>query len=67
MKRINISTAVLLIYLIVMAIFGWPGNKPDPDYIQYGVIIGASVIVIIVLRIVQIKRLKAREKWKQDK
>ncbi|MCC8133819.1 MAG: hypothetical protein LIP04_09810 [Tannerellaceae bacterium] len=67
MKRINISTAVLLIYLIVMAIFGWPGNKPDSDYIQYGVIIGASVIVIIVLRIVQIKRLKAREKWKQDK
>ncbi|MCD7913819.1 MAG: hypothetical protein LUG96_00215 [Tannerellaceae bacterium] len=67
MKRINISTAVLLIYLIVMAIFGWPGNKLDPDYIQYGVIIGASVIVIIVLRIVQIKRLKAREKWKQDK
>ncbi|MCD7978172.1 MAG: hypothetical protein LUG51_13830 [Tannerellaceae bacterium] len=67
MKKINISTAVLFIYLIVMGVIGWPGNKPDSDYTQYGLIMGASVIVIFILRWVQIKRLKAREKWKQDK
>ena len=31
MKKINITTAVLLIYLIVMSVIGWPGKKADPD------------------------------------
>lgn len=35
MKKVNITTAVLLIYLIVMSIIGWPGKQADPDYVQY--------------------------------
>ena len=35
MKKVNITTAVLLIYLIVMSIIGWPGKQVDPDYVQY--------------------------------
>ena len=34
MKKVNITTAVLLIYLIVMSIIGWPGKQVDPDYVQ---------------------------------
>ena len=41
MKKVNITTAVLLIYLIVMSIIGWPGKQANPDYVQYfGVIAG---------------------------
>ncbi len=67
MKKINIATCVLVIYLIVMSIIGWPGNKPDPDYLQYFLIMGISLGVILILRFVQIKRFKAREKWKNEK
>ena len=35
MKKVNITTAVLLIYLIVMSIIGWPGKQADPDYVQW--------------------------------
>lgn len=27
MKRINITTGVLLVYLIVMSVWGWPGKQ----------------------------------------
>ena len=40
MKKVNITTAVLLIYLIVMSIIGWPGKQADPDYVQYFGVIG---------------------------
>ena len=29
MKKINITTIALLVYLIVMSIIGWPGNIPE--------------------------------------
>lgn len=35
MKRINITTGVLLVYLLVMCVWGWPGKQPDPDWVQY--------------------------------
>ena len=31
MKKINITTGVLLVYLLVMCVWGWPGKQPDPD------------------------------------
>ncbi|RHR56960.1 hypothetical protein [Parabacteroides sp. AF17-28] len=67
MKKINITTAVLLIYLIVMSVIGWPGKKADPDYVQYFCVIGVTVLVISFLRFLQIKRLKIREKMKDGK
>lgn len=32
MKKINITTIALLVYLIVMSIIGWPGNNPGTPY-----------------------------------
>ena len=62
MKKVNITTAVLLIYII-----GWPGKQADPDYVQYFGVIAATVLVIGLLRFLQIKRLKIRDKMKDGK
>lgn len=66
MKKINITTAILLIYLIVMSVWGWPGKQPQPDWVQYFVVMGISLVVIFLLRFLQIKRLKMRDKWKEE-
>lgn len=66
MKKINITTAVLVIYLIVMSVIGWPGKQAEPDYVQYFCVIGATIAVIGFLRFLQIKRLKIREKQKRE-
>lgn len=66
MKKINITTAVLAIYLIVMSIIGWPGKQPEPDYIQYFCVIGATILVIVLLRYLQIKRYKIRNNKKKS-
>lgn len=66
MKKINITTAILLIYLIVMSVWGWPAKQPQPDWVQYFVVMGVSLVVIFLLRFLQIKRLKMRDKWKEE-
>ena len=35
MKKINITTIALLVYLIVMSIIGWPGNNSGNNYTEY--------------------------------
>mgnify|MGYP005842318191 FL=1 len=50
MKRINITTGVLLVYLLVMCVWGWPGKQPDPDWVQYFSVLGVSLFVIFLLR-----------------
>lgn len=67
MKKVNITSLLLLIYLIVMSVIGWPGNKPDADWTQYFLVIGLTLAVILLLRFVQTKRFKAREKWRNEK
>ena len=67
MKKVNITTAVLLIYLIVMSIIGWPGKQADPDYVQYFGVIAATVLVIGLLRFLPLKRLKTRAKLQDEK
>jgi hypothetical protein len=63
MKKINITSIALLAYLIVMSVIGWPGrNVGQLTYSEYFCMIGATLVVIALLRVVQIKRLKAREK-----
>lgn len=65
MKKINITTAVLLIYLLVMSVWGWPGKRPDPDWVQYFSVMGVTLLVIFLLRYLQIKRKKIRDKWEE--
>lgn len=64
MKKINITTVVLIIYLIVMSVIGWPGKQAEPDYVQYFCVIGVTVAVIGLLRFLQIKRFKMRNREK---
>jgi hypothetical protein len=66
MKRINIISGLLLVYLAVMAVIGWPGKKAEPDYTQYFIILGISLTTIILLRFLQIRRRKLRQKWGKD-
>ncbi|WP_297905808.1 hypothetical protein [uncultured Parabacteroides sp.] len=66
MRKINITTIALLIYLLVMSIIGWPGKNPGNSYTEYFLMIGATLIIIILLRYLQIKRLKTRDKWNKD-
>ena len=63
MKKINITTIALLVYLIVMSIIGWPGNNPGNNYTEYFLMIGATLVIIILLRYLQVKRLRMRDKW----
>ena len=58
MKKINITTIALLVYLIVMSIIGWPGNNPGNNYTEYFLMIGATLVII--------KRLRMRDKWNKD-
>lgn len=67
MKKINFTSVVLLIYLLVMAVIGWPGKKLEPDYTEYFCVIGATALIICVLRFVQIKRFKIREQARNEK
>ena len=67
MKKINITTIALLVYLIVMSIIGWaPGNNPGNNYTEYFLMIGATLVIIILLRYLQVKRLRMRDKWNKD-
>ncbi|RHJ78707.1 hypothetical protein [Parabacteroides sp. AM08-6] len=66
MKKINFTTAVLVVYLIVMSVIGWPGKQAEPDYVQYFSIIIVTCVVIGILRFVQIKRYKLREKRRKE-
>lgn len=62
MKRINLVTLVLLGYLGVMSVIGWPGNNPDRSYISYFAVIGVTLVIIFLLRYLQIKRYHLRQK-----
>lgn len=66
MKKTNITTALLCIYLIVMAILFWPGQNPEDGYLKYIGVLGGTLFIIIVLRVIQIKRLKLRQKWEEE-
>lgn len=67
MKRINITTFVLLVYLGVMSIIGWPGNDPDRSFIGYFAVIGATLLTIFLLRYLQIKRYRLRQQRRDEK
>lgn len=66
MKKINFTSLILIAYLVVMSVMGWPGNKPTPDYKSYFLIMGISVVAILLLRYVQIRRKKFHDQQKKD-
>ncbi|MDH6534651.1 hypothetical protein D0T51_10310 [Parabacteroides sp. 52] len=63
MKKINLTSFALLAYLIIMSVLGWPGRAKTPlSYTEYFCMIGATVVIILLLRFLQIKRMKMRNK-----
>ena len=66
MKKINILTIVLLGYLLIMSVIGWPGRNENPDYTEYFAIIGVSIVVIFLLRFLRVKIFKMRNKRKDE-
>jgi membrane protein DedA with SNARE-associated domain len=64
MKRINIITVALLVYLAVMAYIGYPGHNQNLDYTEYFLIIGFTIVIIFVLRYLRIRIYKSKEKNK---
>lgn len=64
MKKINLTTAFLLLYLIVMAVLFRP--KAPEEYTTYFLVLGGTLLIILLLRFIQIKRLKLQDKWKKE-
>ena len=61
MNKINLTTIVLLVYLAAVSFFSWPGKQLEPDYIKYFSVIGITLLIIVILRIFQIKLYKKRK------
>jgi len=66
MKKINILTVALLIYLLVMSYIGWPGRNGKLNYTEYFAVIGGSAVLIFLLRFLRIRLLKMRNKHKDN-
>ena len=65
MKKYNLIPGLLLIYLIAMAVFGWEKFAAEGKYLEYFGIIGITLIIIFVLRIVLKRKNKFREETRK--
>ena len=66
MKKRNIITIILLIYLGIMAYIGWPNYIYEGRYWEYAGIIAGTLVAIFALRYVQGKKEKMRNYYKEE-
>ena len=66
MKKRNIITIILLIYLGIMAYIGWPNYIDEGRYWEYAGIIAGTLVAIFVLLYVQGKKEKMRNYYKEE-
>ena len=66
MKKRNIITIILLIYLGIMAYIGWPNYIDEGRYWEYAGIIAGTLVAIFALRDVQGKKEKMRNYYKEE-
>ena len=66
MKKRNIITIILLIYLGIMAYIGWPNYIDEGRYWEYAGIIAGTLVAISALRYVQGKKEKMRNYYKEE-
>ena len=66
MKKRNIITIILLIYLGIMAYIGWPNYIDEGRYWEYAGIIAGTLVAIFALRYVQGKKEKMRNFIKKN-
>jgi low affinity Fe/Cu permease len=66
-KRSTLTPLALLVYLVAIAVYAYPGRNPDMNitWLQYGLTIVITLVCIIVLRILLVKRENVREKIKK--
>ena len=55
--------AALLLYLIAMGVYTWPGRNAGTTYLQWGVVITITLACIVILYFL----LKKREKYRNKK
>ncbi len=60
LKKYNLISALLLVYTLLLAIFGWHRFEGEPT--EFFGILAANIIVIVLLRYV----LKRREKFREE-
>ena len=66
MKKRNIITIILLIYLGIMAYIGWPNYIDEGRYWEYAGIIAGTLVAIFALRYVQGKKEKMLNYYKEE-
>lgn len=66
MKRVNFTTGILLLYLAVIGFISWPGRRQDISYGEFFSVMGVTIALILLLRVVQVRRLKLREKRRKE-
>lgn len=66
MKKRNIITIILLIYLGIMAYIGWSNYIDEGRYWEYAGIIAGTLVAIFALRYVQGKKEKMRNYYKEE-
>ncbi|MEG0949880.1 MAG: hypothetical protein RR837_03005 [Bacteroidales bacterium] len=67
MKRSILIPGVLTIYLIVMAVIGWPHYSAEGKYLEYAGLIGATLIVIVLLYFLLRRRDRMRREFRKQK
>lgn len=67
MKRSRILPLVLLVYLVGISIYSWPGRNPEISYLQYGLTIGITLVCIIALTFFLKKRDKFRDENRNNR
>lgn len=67
MKRSIIIPGVLVIYLIVMAVIGWPQFIEQGKYLEYIGIIVATIVVIVLLYFLLRRRDRMRRELRKQK
>ena len=66
MKKRNIITIILLIYLGILAYLGRPNYIDEGRYWEYAGIIAGTLVAIFALRYVQGKKEKMRNYYKEE-
>ena len=66
-KRSILVPVLLLIYLIVMAVIGWPHYASTGRFLEFTAIIVATLVVIVVLFFLLRRRDRMRDRMKRQK
>ncbi len=61
MKRSYLVPLALLVYLIGISIYAYPGRMPNITWTQYGLTIGITLVCIVILYFLLKKRDQMRD------